>query len=115
MSCTALVSQKARFDVNSIRRYIAQTLKAPITAERVFQKITGMIDSLSEQPERFQLASFDSDTNGTLPQIRRLFVVNYAVYYEVHHEQQEVRVLRVLSTLQSHQTITNKLNGKQTF
>ena len=85
------ITHRALADIDMIYDYIAQSLQAPDTAAKQYNRIADGIMSLNIFPERCKL--FDSQPERDMG-LRQLLVDNYSVIYVV--EDDAVTVLRVL-------------------
>jgi toxin ParE1/3/4 len=84
--------ERAKEDIRSIYRYIAEQLSEPLIAEKQFARIKGALMGLSEMPKRFPLVS-DEPWRGR--GLRRLVVGNYLAFYIVENDAKVV-VMRVM-------------------
>lgn len=85
------VTDKALADMEAIYQYIAETLQAPDTAMKQYDRIADEIESLRIFPERYSL--FASQPEHDLG-LRQLLVDHYSAIYTVGEDC--VTVLRVL-------------------
>lgn len=85
------ITRRALADSDMIYDYIAQSLQAPDTAAKQYDRIADSIMSLNIFPERCKL--FDSQPERDMG-LRQLLVDNYSVIYVVEND--TVTVLRVL-------------------
>jgi len=86
-----LISDKANDDMDAIYRYIAETLLAPETAAKQYDKIADAILSLEELPERIAIMDSEPDHSKCL---RPLIVDRYTVFFVIKGS--TVYVVRVL-------------------
>ena len=86
-----VISNKANTDMEAIYQYIAETLLAPVTAIKQYERITEAILSLEEMPERIKLIDSEPERSKGL---RTLFVDNYTVFFIVKDE--TVQIVTVL-------------------
>jgi len=88
-----IIEAPAFSDIDDIFAYIANTLKEPGIAERIFDSIQAAIASLRQFPMRHGgiiEGSFASK------EIRRMPAENYIVLYTVDRAKNEVHVLRIM-------------------
>jgi len=88
-----IIEDPAISDLHGIHNYIAQTLKAPDTAKRIFFSINEKIKTLTQFPLRCQLVN---DEILAVRGIRILPAENYLVFYVVDDTAKKVNVLRIL-------------------
>jgi plasmid stabilization system protein ParE len=88
------IETTAEADLLGILLHIAETLKEPAIARRIYFSIKNSILTLDEMPQRCKLASDDFFAARGL---RRLDAENYSVFFVVDDEKLEVHVLRVLN------------------
>ena len=88
-----IIEDPAISDLHGIHNYIAQTLKAPDTAKRIFFSIKEKIKTLDQFPLRCQLVN---DESLAAQGIRILPAENYLVFYVVDETAKSVNVLRIL-------------------
>ena len=87
------ITRPAELDLYDIFTYIAETLKEPQTARRIYASIKKEIATLSTMPERFQIVT--EQPYATMG-VRRLYVENYVAFYMPNKERGIVSILRVL-------------------
>lgn len=87
-----IVGSSAKRDMLELRRYIANVLHEPGSAERIFASIKGEILSLGYGPMRCPVIR---DEPYASLGIRLLAVENYIAFYAVNQRNHEVHVLRV--------------------
>jgi len=88
-----IIEDPAISDLHDIHNYIAQTLKAPDTAKRIYFSIKGKIKTLNQFPLRYQLVN---DKMLAVQGIRILPAENYLVFYVVDEAAKNVNILRIL-------------------
>jgi len=76
-----------------IRRYIAQNLKAPIAARRIYTAIKNAILSLKTSPARYPVIQ---DEPFKSQGFRLMPVENFVVFYVIDEEVSRVDALRVM-------------------
>ena len=87
------ITKPAQTDMIQLYSYIADTMKEPRSARRVYTSIRDKIMSLDEMPERY--AVIDEPPYNEIG-VRRMLIENYIVFYVAHREQKLVTVLRVV-------------------
>lgn len=87
------ITQPAQLDLIGIYTYIANALKEPRTARRVYLSIKQEIMTLSTRPERCQVIS--EQPYAELG-VRKLLVDNYIAFYIADKERRKVSILRIL-------------------
>ncbi|NLC43450.1 MAG: type II toxin-antitoxin system RelE/ParE family toxin [Clostridiales bacterium] len=100
-----VISEPAERDLLGIYTYIADTLKEPQTARRVYVSIKQELLGLSKMPERHKV--IDGSPYSELG-IRKLFVENYVAFYTTDKKQETVSVLRILYNRREWQSILFK-------
>ena len=90
---TVKISESALNDMEAIYHYIAETLKAPDTALRQYERIAAAAISLENMPERCRILKFKSKV---IKELRRMIVDNYSIFYFIADE--TVVVTNVLYT-----------------
>ena len=102
MDYTVEFTQPAEIDLIGIYTYIADTLKAPQAASRIYASIKQEITTLSTNPERHQVIDEPPyESQG----IRKLFVENYVAFYVADKEKRSVSILRILYNRREWQSI----------
>lgn len=96
------IAQPAARDLQDILDYIANTLKEPVTAQRIYTSIKTKILTLASMPERNRVV--DDEPYAAMG-VRRLFAENYVVFYIVDKGRSCVHVLRVLYNRREWQSI----------
>ena len=96
------IAQPAVRDLQDILNYIANTLKEPAIAQRIYTSIKEEILTLSSMPERNCVV--DDEPYAAMG-VRRLFVENYVIFYVVDQGSRSVHVLRVLYNRREWQSI----------
>ena len=86
-----LISDKANEDIESIYRYIAETLLVPDPAAKQYDRITEGILSLENMPERIKVMDSEPEHSKGL---RPLVVDNYTIFFVIRIE--TVYITRVL-------------------
>jgi toxin ParE1/3/4 len=79
--------------MRGILRYITETLKEPVIAQRIYSSIKKQIMALDQMPLRFP---FVRDELFAARGLRKMPVENYFVFYVVDESLKEVHILRVL-------------------
>lgn len=80
-------------DLNETVNYIAQTLKEPEIAKRIYFSIKNHLLSLEEMPYRCKLVD---DERFCKMGIRKLPVENYTAFYFVNEKSKSVHIFRIL-------------------
>lgn len=80
-------------DLNEIVRYIAEILKEPTIAKRIYKSIKEQILSLESMPYRHKLID---DKVLNKKEIRKMPVENYLAFYFVIEETKTVHIIRIL-------------------
>jgi toxin ParE1/3/4 len=88
-----IIELTAVSDLRGILRYLAEILKEPVIAWRIYVTIKKQITTLAKMPLRYQLVSEESFAARGL---RKMPADNYLVFYNVDEALREVHVLRVL-------------------
>ena len=96
------IGQPAVQDLQDILDYIANVLKEPAAAQRIYTSIKVEILTLASMPERNRVV--DDEPYATMG-VRRLFVENYVVFYMIDRSRYTVHVLRVLYNRREWQSI----------
>lgn len=96
------IAQPAVRDLQDILDYIANTLKEPVTAQRIYTSIKAEILTLASMPERNCVV--DDEPYAAMG-VRRLFAENYVVFYVLDKGRSCVHVLRVLYNRREWQSI----------
>ena len=86
-------SPQALDDLKGIYSYIALSLKAASTAQKLVNRIRKEIRSLNTMPERYALLELES---WDYPAIRKLTVDNFVVLYTVEKNTKIVSAIRIL-------------------
>ena len=87
------ITKPAQDDMLQLYSYIADTLKEPRSARRVYTSIRDEIMTLSDMPERY--AVIDEPPYNEIG-VRRMLVENYIVFYVADKNKRLVTVLRVV-------------------
>ena len=87
------ITEPAEVDMDEIGFYIARTLHAPESAEKLLDEIDRNILSLEQMPKRFALVS---DERLASLGIRVIPVKNYLIFYFVDDNAITVTIARVL-------------------
>jgi len=93
MPYDVIVSPSALDDMLSILRYVAYSIAAPDTAQRLLDDIEAAIRSLRDSPKKYALVL---DERLAALGYRKLRVKNYYVFYVVSDARKTVEVDRVL-------------------
>ena len=88
-----IIEDTAKTDLRGILRYIKETLKEPVAAQRKYSSIKEQIIGLNQMPLRFPLIR---DENLAARGLRWMPASNYTVFYTVEDTLNEVHILRVL-------------------
>ena len=86
-----LISDKANEDMEAIYDYIAETLHAPATAAKQYNRIADACLTLEEIPERIKLMNSEPERSKGL---RALNVGNYSIFFVIRAE--TVYIVRIL-------------------
>ncbi len=86
-----IVTEPAEYDLINIESYIMHTLQNPSAAVRTVDAIIGVMETLSDLPERQPYVN-DELLRGL--GIRLIQSNNYNIFYEI--EEKEIYILRVL-------------------
>ena len=97
-----IIELPAASDLRGILRYITETLKEPVTAERIYFSIKEQVMTLDKMPLRFPLVR---DETFAARGLRRMLAENYSVFYVVDETLREVHILRVLYSRREWQTL----------
>ena len=84
-------SNSSRQDLREISNYIAYTLKNPIAAKSVIERILRSVNHLSDQPN---MGVNLQDKCGIKTAYKCLFCENYIAFYIVQNE--TVKIIRIL-------------------
>jgi len=96
-----LVSDKANEDMEAIYKYIAETLLAPVTAAKQYDRIAEAILSLEKMPKRIKVMDSEPEHSKGL---RSLIVDNYTVFFVI-----KVNTVHVTRVLYSASDISKRL------
>ena len=97
-------------DLRGIRNHIANTLKEPAIAKRIYFIIKNKIQTLDQFPFRYQLVD---DEFLAAQGIRILIAENYLSFYVINDATKEVNVLRILHSRRDWQTILSSAEGME--
>ena len=86
-----LISDKAKEDMDAIYKYISETLLAPMSAARQYNRIADAILTLEEMPERKKVMDSEPERSKGF---RTLTVDNYTVIFVIKGN--TVNIVRVL-------------------
>ena len=86
-----LISNKACEDMEAIFKYISETLLAPASAAKQYDRIADAILSLEEMPDRIKVMESEPERSKCL---RPLIVGNYTVFFVINDN--TVYIVRVL-------------------
>ena len=86
-----LISDKANEDMETIYRYISETLLAPVSAVKQYNRIADAILTLEEMPERIKVMDSEPEHSKGF---RPLVVDNYTVFFVI--KATTVNIARVL-------------------
>ena len=86
-----LISDKADEDMESIYRYISETLLAPVTAAKQYDRIADAILTLEKMPERIRVMDSEPERSKGF---RPLIVDNFTVFFVI--KANTVNIARVL-------------------
>lgn len=96
-------SATAREDIRSIYEYIAFTLEAPDSAERLVSRIVSAADSLAFMPQRYRLCDIEPWKSMN---IRMMAVGKYLLFYS--SDEDAVTVERVMYGGRDYSSMTVK-------
>ena len=97
-----LISDKANEDMESIYKYISETLLVPVIAAKQYDRIADAILSLEVMPERIKVMDSEPERSKSL---RRLIVDNYSVFYVI-----KVNTVNIVRILYSTSDISKRLS-----
>ena len=97
-----IIETAAESDLRGILRYIAETLKEPALARRIYFSIKAQIQKLNKMPLRFPLVR---DEHLAVRGLRWMPSENYAVFYVVDENEREVHIMRVLYSRREWQSL----------
>lgn len=92
-----LFTPKAQEDLYNIIFYISVELGSPLTASRLFDRLTGGIDGIGSMPYAWPRLA---DDGRYFSDLRRRIIDNYQVIYRCSDSTETVTILRVFHTLQ---------------
>ena len=87
------LSEQAENDLDDIYRYIAESLIEPAVAWRQIERIRRAVFSLDELPER---GSYFPQEPWRSRGVKRLYVDNYCILYEINDATDTVGVIAIL-------------------
>lgn len=87
------IAAKAKRDLREIHSYIKNTLKEPVVADTLLDKIEAEILTLRKMPLRH---AAERDEQLKQRNLRKLIVDNYLVFYLVHEKSETVFIARIL-------------------
>ena len=87
------IEETAESDLRGIVRYIAETLKEPLAANRIYSSVKKQISTLCHMPCRYPLVK---DEKFAARGLRMMPTENYLVFYVANEAKNEVDVLRVI-------------------
>ncbi len=93
MTYAIQLTRPAEKDLLTLHTYIAEILKEPRSAARIYRSIRSEIRSLSSMPERYPVICEQPYAEIG---VRKLLVENYIVFYVVDKGSSRVMVLRIL-------------------
>ena len=93
MSYQIGLTNQAKNDLDEIYSYIAYTLLSPIVAANMYHSIIDSIRSLDSMPLRNALMD---DEPWKFRGLRRYFVKNYTIFYQVAETDPIVRIIRIM-------------------
>ena len=88
-----IIESTADSDLRGILRYINETLKEPVTANRIYFSIKEKIESLNNFPQRYP---FVRDEVLKLRGLRWMPAENYSVFFVINEAKYNVYILRIL-------------------
>ncbi|MBR1373395.1 type II toxin-antitoxin system RelE/ParE family toxin [bacterium] len=93
MSYQIELTNQAKNDLDEIYSYIAYTLLSPNVADNMYHSIIDSIRSLDSMPLRNALMD---DEPWKIRGLRRYFVKNYTIFYQVDETDSIVRIIRIM-------------------
>lgn len=93
MSYKIELTNQAKNDLDEIYSYIAYTLLSPNVAANMYHSIIDSIRSLDSMPLRNALMD---DEPWKFRGLRRYFVKNYTIFYQVDETDPIVRIIRIM-------------------
>jgi plasmid stabilization system protein ParE len=100
-----LISDNANADMEAIYKYISETLLAPVTAAKQYNRIADAILTLEEMPERIRVMDSEAERKKGL---RPLVVDNYIVFFVI-----KANTVNVVRVLYSASDISKRLTDKR--
>lgn len=86
-------------ELGDIIYYIKRKLKEPLIAKRLYQNVIKQINSLNFMPERYDRIEYPYDITRIL---RKTFVNNYIIIYEVKNNTCQVFILHIFHNTQNY-------------
>ena len=100
-----VISDKARDDMDSIHRYISETLYEPVIAAKQYDRIADAILTLEVMPERIRILDSEPERSKGL---RPLIIDNYTVFFVIKDDD----IVNVARVLYSSSDINKRLAGE---
>lgn len=97
-----IIELPAQRDLQSILRYITNTLKEPVIARRIYTSIKEQILMLNQMPLRHSVVQ---DPPYAAMGVRKLLVENYIAFYIIDESKCQVHILRILYNRREWQNI----------
>lgn len=97
-----IIELSAQRDLQSLLRYITDTLKEPVIAKRTYTSIKEQILTLNQMPLRNNIVQ---EQSYAAMGVRKLVVENYIAFYIIDEEKREVHILRILYNRREWQNI----------
>lgn len=88
-----IIELPAQRDLQSLLRYIRDTLKEPVIAKQIYTSIKEQILMLNQMPLRHSVVQ---EQPYAAMGVRKLLVENYIAFYIIDEEKYEVHILRIL-------------------
>ena len=99
------LSEPAEDDLDDIYRYIAETLLEPVVAWHQIERIRKAVFSLDVLPERGSLFPREPwQSRG----VRRVFVDNYCILYEIQETTDTVNVIAIMYSKRNIEEVLNQ-------
>lgn len=90
---TIKVTELAQTQLHEIIHYVAYSLQAPVTAQRLLDTLENAISSLSQMPDRIALTEEEPwHSYG----IHKMLVKNFLVYFWVNEAKKAVQITSVI-------------------
>ena len=99
-----IMEEPATSDLRGLHNYVAETLKVPAAAQRIYMSIKAQVKTLDQNPQRCKVV--DEEPFRTLG-TRLLHVENYIAFFVIDEKNKKVHVLRILYNRREWQSILN--------